>query len=119
MCDSQKNETPAFDAVFLRTPSSLAWIENTSDQPNRPSSQLPPSLAPRGTPFTDIAARWWPLGRTRGIVIDPKRQFGQPIDDATGVWRWPVMEQFISAAAPGSMFEVSVNRRSGFAPLAV
>jgi len=33
----------------------------------------------------DVATRWWPLGRSKGIVIDPKRQFGQPIDDATGV----------------------------------
>ncbi len=33
----------------------------------------------------DIAVRWWPLGRSKGVVIDPKRQFGQPIDDATGV----------------------------------
>ncbi|UPK23955.1 hypothetical protein [Bradyrhizobium sp. 195] len=33
--------------------------------------------------------------------------------------RWPVMEQFISAAAPGSMFELSISRRAGFTPLAV
>ena len=33
----------------------------------------------------DIAVRWWPLGRAKGVVVDPKRQFGQPIDDATGV----------------------------------
>ena len=33
----------------------------------------------------DMAARWWPLGRSKGIVIDPRRQFGTPIDDATGV----------------------------------
>jgi uncharacterized protein (DUF433 family) len=45
---------------------------------------IEPSL--KGLEFEgDIAARWWPLGRNRGIVIDPKRQFGQPIDDATGV----------------------------------
>ena len=45
---------------------------------------IEPSL--KGLDFEDdIAARWWPLGRARGIVIDPKRQFGQPIDDATGV----------------------------------
>jgi excisionase family DNA binding protein len=45
---------------------------------------IEPSL--KGLEFEqDFAARWWPLGRSRGIVIDPKRQFGQPIDDATGV----------------------------------
>jgi uncharacterized protein (DUF433 family) len=45
---------------------------------------IEPSL--KGLEFEgEIAARWWPLGRAKGIVIDPKRQFGQPIDDATGV----------------------------------
>jgi uncharacterized protein (DUF433 family)/DNA-binding transcriptional MerR regulator len=27
----------------------------------------------------DIAARWWPMGHGQPIVVDPKRQFGQPI----------------------------------------
>lgn len=27
----------------------------------------------------DWAEQWWPVGRDRGIVIDPKRAFGQPI----------------------------------------
>lgn len=45
---------------------------------------IEPSL--KGLEFEDdIAARWWPLGRAKGIVVDPKRQFGQPIDDVTGV----------------------------------
>jgi hypothetical protein len=35
------------------------------------------------------------------------------------LWRWPEMRSFISSAAPGSMFELSINRRSGFVPLAV
>lgn len=33
----------------------------------------------------DVAARWWPAGRDAGIVLDPARQFGRPIDDVTGV----------------------------------
>jgi uncharacterized protein (DUF433 family) len=45
---------------------------------------IEPSL--KGIEFErDIAARWWPLGKIRGIVIDPKRQFGQPVDDQTGI----------------------------------
>ncbi|MCP1754402.1 hypothetical protein [Bradyrhizobium elkanii] len=45
---------------------------------------IEPSL--KGLEFEgEIAARWWPLGQARGIVIDPNRQFGQPIDAATGV----------------------------------
>lgn len=47
----------------------------------------------------EMAARWWPLGKARGIVIDPKRQFGQPIDNATGV---PTVVLAQAARAEGS-----------------
>lgn len=29
----------------------------------------------------DLAEKWWPLGRSSRIVIDPKRNFGKPIID--------------------------------------
>lgn len=29
--------------------------------------------------------RWWPLGREKSIVLDPKRQFGKPIAAESGV----------------------------------
>ena len=29
--------------------------------------------------------RWWPATRAGGVVIDPERSFGQPIDDVSGV----------------------------------
>ena len=33
----------------------------------------------------DAAARWWPLGKNKRIVLDPKRSFGAPITNAEGV----------------------------------
>jgi hypothetical protein len=44
-----------------------------------------------------------------------------PINQIASVllWRWPEMRAFISSSAPGSMFELPINRRSGFEPLAV
>jgi uncharacterized protein (DUF433 family) len=43
-----------------------------------------PSL--KGLEFDkDLAVRWWPAGKGDRIVIDPRRQFGQPIDAETGV----------------------------------
>jgi uncharacterized protein (DUF433 family) len=33
----------------------------------------------------DLAQRYWPLGKEKGIVVDPRRSFGQPVDDSTGV----------------------------------
>lgn len=32
-----------------------------------------------------ISLRWWPIGRENGIVLDPKRSFGQPIVSERGV----------------------------------
>lgn len=32
-----------------------------------------------------VPAKWWPLTRPKGIVVDPARAFGQPIDDKTGI----------------------------------
>lgn len=33
----------------------------------------------------DQLVRWWPLGMKRGIVLDPNRQFGQPITARSGI----------------------------------
>ena len=33
----------------------------------------------------DQLVRWWPLGPDRAVVLDPRRQFGQPITARTGV----------------------------------
>jgi len=33
----------------------------------------------------DHLVRWWPLGTNRAVVLDPKRQFGQPITAKAGV----------------------------------
>ena len=32
-----------------------------------------------------VASRWWPLSRSRRVVIDPRRSFGRPVDVETGV----------------------------------
>jgi uncharacterized protein (DUF433 family) len=45
---------------------------------------IEPSL--KGVDFEhELAVRWWPVGKSMGIVVDPQRQFGQPIDNETGV----------------------------------
>jgi hypothetical protein len=43
-----------------------------------------PSL--KGLEFDDdLASRWWPNGKDSGIVLDPQRQFGQPVEATSGV----------------------------------
>jgi uncharacterized protein (DUF433 family) len=60
---------------------------------------IEPSL--KGIEFdVDIAARWWPKGRSHDIVIDPKRQFGQPIMESVGV---PTAVLSAAAEAEGSV----------------
>jgi uncharacterized protein (DUF433 family) len=65
---------------------------------------IEPSL--KGLEFDqdDMAARWWPVGRSKGIVIDPRRQFGAPIDDATGV---PTSVLAEAARAEGSIAQAA------------
>jgi uncharacterized protein (DUF433 family) len=65
---------------------------------------IEPSL--KGLEFDDedVAARWWPIGRSKGIVIDPHRQFGAPIDDATGV---PTSVLAEAAQAEGSIAQAA------------
>ena len=33
----------------------------------------------------ELAARYWPLGRSKKVVVDPERSFGKPIEDVSGV----------------------------------
>ena len=57
-----------------------------------------PSL--KGLEFDkDLAVRWWPAGKDDRIVVDPHRQFGQPIDAETGV---PTSVLAAAAKAEGS-----------------
>ncbi|KRE21383.1 hypothetical protein ASE66_28535 [Bosea sp. Root483D1] len=60
---------------------------------------IEPSL--KGIDFdTDIAARWWPRGRASDIVLDPARQFGQPIIESVGI---PTSILSAAAEAEGSV----------------
>lgn len=60
----------------------------------------------------DLPRLWWPMGRQAGIVIDPARSFGQPIDDETGI---PVETLALAAEVEGGteaaahLFEVPVR----------
>lgn len=62
----------------------------------------------------------WIKAGLKAFVLAPAYQ-KTPINQCAAVllWRWPEMEKFISLAAPGSMFEMSINRKTGFTPLAV
>ncbi len=62
----------------------------------------------------------WIRAGLKAYVLAPAYQ-KTPINQCAAnlLWRWPEMRTFISSAAPGSMFELSINKRSGFVPLAV
>lgn len=50
------------------------------------------------------AARWWPLGESARVVLDPHRSFGQPIVDKEGV---PTMVLARAVRAEGSVERVA------------
>jgi hypothetical protein len=62
----------------------------------------------------------WIRANLKGFVLAKSYQ-KTPINQCASIllWRWPEMEQFIRLAAPGSMFELPINRRSGFVSLTV
>ena len=64
--------------------------------------------------------RAWIRAGLKAFVLAPAYQ-KTPINQGAAnlLWRWPEMRTFISSAAPGSMFELSINKRSGFVALAV
>ncbi len=49
--------------------------------------------------ITGAPSRWWPLGRSHSVVIDPERSFGRPIEAETSV---PVEVLAAAAEAEGS-----------------
>jgi hypothetical protein len=49
---------------------------------------------------TGVPERWWPAGKRAGILIDPLRSFGRPIEAATSV---PAAVLAAAAAAEGSL----------------
>lgn len=49
----------------------------------------------------DQLVRWWPLGRDREVVLDPRRQFGQPITSKAGV----ATEILLAASKAGQPIE--------------
>jgi uncharacterized protein (DUF433 family)/DNA-binding transcriptional MerR regulator len=51
-----------------------------------------------------VAARWWPMSHTRDVVVDPERNFGQPIVARDGV---PTRALADAVAAEGSAAKVA------------
>lgn len=59
-----------------------------------------------------IARRWWPMGHNRRVVLDPLRQFGQPIVATEGVPTSVLSRAFRverSMTAVASWYEVSTK----------
>lgn len=46
---------------------------------------LLPSLREQLDINEDLAQRWWPMGREKPVILDPNRQFGQPISYQEGI----------------------------------
>jgi hypothetical protein len=82
-----------------------SWIAITGDQRIRKN---------------EAELRAWIRAGLKAFVLAPAYQ-KTPIHQCAAnlLWRWPEMRTFISSAASGSMFELSINKRSGFVALAV
>ena len=100
------HDTPDIDWITrLGADSAGDWIVITGDQRIRKNK-------------AERAA--WIRAGLKAFVLAPSYQ-KTPMHQCAAVllWRWPAMESFITQAAPGSMFELSIRRTTGFVPLAV
>lgn len=51
--------------------------------------------------YSDLGViRYYPLGTEKGIVLDPKRSFGKPIDEASGVATYVLYQMARTGEAP-------------------
>jgi hypothetical protein len=99
------HDTADVDWITRLSTDPADWIVVTGDQ------RIRKNIAERAA---------WIRAGLKAFVLAPGYQ-KMPVNQCASVllWRWPEMEKFISLAAPGSMFEMSINRRTGFVPLAV
>jgi hypothetical protein len=98
------HDTADVDWITRLSTDPADWIVVTGDQ------RIRKNIAERAA---------WIRAGLKAFVLAPGYQ-KMPVNQCASVllW-WPEMEKFISLAAPGSMFEMSINRRTGFVPLAV
>lgn len=99
------HNTDDIDRITRLSTDAAEWIVVTGDQ------RIRKNIAERAA---------WIRARLKAFVLAPAYQ-KTPVNQCASVllWRWPEMERLITLAAPGSMFEMSINRKTGFAPLAV
>lgn len=94
----------------------VEWIERLAEDPSpwiviTGDQRIRKNIAERAA---------WIRAGLKAFVLAPGYQ-KTPVNQCASIllWRWPEMERFITLAAPGSMFELSINRRAGFTSLAV
>lgn len=79
----------------------IANEENVEDLLNLVDTQyeieeILSSLLREGLDFSemDIASKWWPLGKSHSIVIDPERNLGKPIIDKYNITTHVIYQTF-------------------------
>jgi len=58
----------------------------------------------------DLAKRFWPLGKTRSVVVDPHHQFGQPVINGTNINAATIFSMYQSGepiAAIGILYDLT------------
>lgn len=69
-------------------------------------------LYPNADAHDDLIHRYWPIGKEKGVVCDPQRNFGQPILDRYRVPTYPLYNMFRSGESPETIawwYEIDVG----------
>lgn len=60
----------------------------------------------------DTANRWWPMGRDRGVVVDPQLSFGKPVVERFGIPTRVIAESYRTIGSEGEVadwFEIDIK----------
>lgn len=114
------NDPHPFSSAHFRTDGKRLFLERLGEEEARDVIDLktlqhafPKVIEPS---FLDLdfddekATRWFPLAKSREVVADPERSFGQPIVDAGGVPTRRIAQVFVaegrSADRVAKLFEI-------------
>ena len=97
-------------AIFLRTLEENPKLLDIVTGQYQIDEIIDPYLYDRLDFQFDMASSWWPQGKDRGVVVDPKRSFGRSIVDTCGIPTTTLMESYRttnSISKVASWYEIS------------
>jgi hypothetical protein len=96
-------------AVLSESTEQSALVELVGHGQHTLADLVKPYLGQLDFDFSDVASRWWPMGREGRVVVDPRHEFGAPIIEEVGL-RTKLLSDAFYAERNGDDHEAAVRR---------